>query len=150
MKFLKNKIFLGLLISLVGIVLGYVFLYPVQFNLCTADFATLTFDNSCLRHSSLIGTKLFYFSLALAVVFLVLFFIPRAVRAWRKFAIWYIPIIGFFIATAPPEMSGGGFGITGNIGPSFQTQVLWANAIYVLISLIIIVRAWWKSRKNGL
>jgi len=151
MKLLKNWIFWSLAASIIGTVVGYIFLYPVQFGLCTADFATLTFDNSCLRNSSLIGVKLFYPFFALIPIFLILFFIPRAVSAWKKFAVWYVPIIAFLTITGKPDTGGGVGVLSGNIGPTFEGSVLGASAIYIGASLGIIAVALvndWRKRKG--
>jgi hypothetical protein len=137
MKLFKNWIFWGLLISLIGIVLGYAYSHSYQFGICYSNEATQTFGAMCRYKASIIGDKLFYPSIALAIVFLILLFIPRAVSAWKNFAIWYVPIFGFLIATAEPEV-GGGFGLSGNIGPSLQEQIMWASIFYVVISLVAI------------
>jgi len=132
MKLLKNKIFWGFVVSSIGVILGYIFLYPVQFHLCTADFTTMAFDNSCLASSSLIGIKLFYPFLALALIFLILFLTPRAVSSWRKFAMWYIPVVGLLVAFSGPGDAGWA------IGPTYQQYIQAVSMIYVVISLIII------------
>ena len=142
MKLLKNKIFWGFVVSSIGVILGYIFLYPVQFHLCTADFTTMTFDNSCLASSSLIGIKLFYPFLALIPIFLILFFIPRAVSAWKKFAVWYIPIVGIFVALSSPGDAGW------IIGPTYSQYVQGLGAIYLGSSLSIIGMALMNEQRK--
>lgn len=61
-------------------------------------------------------------------------------EAWAKFTITFIPIVSVIIFVSSPNS--GGF-----IFPSDrQMAVLFSLAVYSLISLIIIVRAWWRGR----
>ncbi len=133
MKLLKNKIFWLFLTSLVGTGVGYVFLYPIQFNLCVADFATNTFDTSCLTTASYFGNIFFYPSITLALIFLVLLFIPRAVSAWRRFAVWGILVGILLLFSWSPNP-----GTLIDLGPTLQELVMFLSAIYLGASLGII------------
>jgi len=64
----------------------YIFLNAYPFGLC------VKYDPECHRLLMDNGIRLFYGMGALALVFLILLFVPQAVSAWKKFAIWYVPI----------------------------------------------------------
>lgn len=72
---------------------------------------------------------------ALAIVFLALVFFTKAWGAWKKFAIWYVPIATFiFIFYKDP-------GSMNLISPYAETVFMWVSGIYVVASLAIIARA---------
>lgn len=140
MKLLKNKIFWGFVLSFIGAGAGY---YLMKIYDCG-------YSVFCYNLFSHIAPSIFYPSIALALVFLILLFIPRAVRAWWKFAWWYVPIIAFLIITGKADTGGGGIGVVpSNIGPSFQESVIGAVAIYIIISLIIIAKVVLPGKKKN-
>lgn len=82
--------------------------------------------------------SLFYGMSALALVFLILFFLPNAFRVWRKFAIWYLPIaVLIFIS-----YKGRGY-----FDPAPEQIYQWVSGLYVILSFLIIVRSELKNRK---
>jgi hypothetical protein len=65
-------------------------------------------------------------------VFLILLFVPRAFGAWKKFAIWFVPLAALLFAFYPDPGSGD------FLSPYPEQVFQWVSALYVLISLIII------------
>lgn len=126
MKFFKNKLFWAFILSSLGTVIGYVFLYPIQFNICTADFERLIFDSSCINETSLVGIKLFFSFLALTIGFVILLLAPKAVPLWRTFALWYVPIVGLAVAFSEPSTS------MWKIGPAYEEYIHYTSALYVI------------------
>ena len=95
---LKNKTFWFLVFSVAGIGVGYWLGYSYESGLCYADFESNTFDVSCHQLYNKIGGSLFYSMQAIALVFLVLLFVPHAFNAWKKFAIWFLPLMFIYFA----------------------------------------------------
>jgi len=69
---------------------------------------------------------------ALAVVFFILLLVPRAWTAWKKFAIWYVPLATLlFIFYQDPG--------SGNlVSPYAETVFIWVSGIYVVVSGVVI------------
>lgn len=142
MKLFKNWIFWGLIVSIIGVVAGYVFKKPTTFGLC------LQSEPSCALDFIALGHQLFYPFMALAIIFLVLLFVPQAVRAWRKFAWCGVPLGAFLVYATVSSAMGGGF----QIFPPAQVSVLIITQTYVGISLGIIALArfnTWRIEKQN-
>ena len=106
-------------------IFGYILLNGMDYGSC--DYLA-----SCYELSFRIGEPLFYGAGALATVFLALWITPRAWRAWKMFAIWYLPLaICLFLFSRDP---GSGDFLT----PYPETVYRWVGGIFVVISLIII------------
>jgi uncharacterized membrane protein len=134
-----KRITFGLLVlSLVGFGVGYVFTNSIQFGLCIAN-ETIT-EASCINFYERIGDPLFYGMLALAFVFLVLLFVTRTFPAWKRFAIWFIPLATLLFVAYPEPGSGDYF------SPYPEQVFQWVSAVYIVISVAIIAFA---SRKRG-
>lgn len=140
MKLFKNWIFWGLVISILAFISGYAFSHSYQFGICYSNIETQTFAALCRYNASIVGDKLFFPSLALAFIFLILLFVPQAVRAWRKFATWGIPVIGFLIAFSDPGDSGWG------IGPSYSQYIQFFSSLYVIGSIVAILGARYTAK----
>lgn len=132
----QKKLTLSLFVlSFIGLGIGYLLTNSVLFNICLHD------QYSCRDLFNRIGDPLFYGMPALAVVFLILFFLPQAFSAWKKFAIWFIPITAlvFIFYTGPSS---------GDLFSPYPEQVFqWVSAVYVLISLGIITLAALRKSK---
>src|SRR3989344_928766 len=66
---------------------------------------------------------LFYGMSALSLVFLVLLFLPQAFSAWKKFAVWFIPIATLIFIFYPDPSSGDYF------SPYPEQVFQWASAL---------------------
>ena len=118
LKYLK----LLLLGSLFCSVAGYAILHSDLNASATGDFL--------IR----LGDGLFYGSGALALVFLLLLLVPRAYPAWKKFAVWFVPLAAILFAIYPNPGSGDLF------APYPEQVYRWVSGFYVLASGLIIVR----------
>ena len=77
---------------------------------------------------------LFYGMSALALVFLLLAFLPQAFSTWKKFAVWFIPLAALLFIFYPNPGSGDYF------SPYPEQVFQWVSVLYVVISAGIILR----------
>ncbi len=130
---LRNILLSLLALAVFGLIGGYILTNSVHFGLCISNSTVV--DASCINFYERVGDPLFYGMGALALVFLLLLFVPHAFHAWRKFAIWFVPLAALlFIAYQEPG--------SGDYFSPYPEQVFqWVSVLYVLISIIIIVVA---------
>ena len=98
-----------------------------------------TNNSDCINTRDPIATPFFIGMPALFLVSLVLLFTSDSTYlAWRKFAVWAIPISAFILFLVPAS-SGGGIGIS---GPDLTKETAsWGVAIlFLIISLGIIAK----------
>ena len=134
----RKIVILLLVLSAALSALGYVFTNSVDFGLCVANEVVV--EAVCINSYERVGDALLYGMGALAIVFLFLVFIPRAWGAWKKFAIWFIPLAAllFFFYQNPGS---------GNlISPYAESVFKWVGGVYVLVSLVIIAAAASKKK----
>ena len=107
-------------------------------GLCLVD--SIYYDTDCMTlYTEIIAQPIFFFSISIFLTGLSLLFVcEETYLAWRKFAIFAIPI-GVIILIFTPVDDGGGFFIS---GPDFtkETASWGVSIVFLLISLIIIVR----------
>jgi hypothetical protein len=116
--------------ALIG--LGYVLSNSYQYKLCSSSPEQGIYDVSCSRTLTRIGDPLFYGAAALAIVFLVLLFVPKAFPIWKKFAIWFVPLATLiFILYQGP----GAFDL---FSPYPETVYRWVSGLYVAVSLLLV------------
>lgn len=123
---MKNLVILLLVISIVGFLAGLFLKNSTEVGLC------LISEPSCINSMTRAGNSLFYGMGALALVFLVLLFSPRAVSAWKKFAMWFVPLATLLFIFYPEPGSGDLF------SPYPEQVFQWTSLLYVIVSLIII------------
>src|SRR3989338_7994986 len=129
----KKIIFSLLALSLLGLLVGLLFKNSIEVGLC------LETEPTCINNMTMIGDGLFYGISALALVFLLLLFLPSAFPAWKKFAVWFIPIAALIFI----------FYRGGNYFDPFPEQIYqWVSTIYVILSILIIAWSEIKRRKN--
>lgn len=129
----KDRILKFLATSLLLAVIGYVLTTSAAFNLCLHN------QYSCRELLNQIGDPIFYGMGALSLVFLVLYSFPQAFSAWKKFAMWFVPLAALLFAVYPEPGSG-------DLFSPFPEQVFqWISAAYVIISLVIIGWSVWKK-----
>jgi hypothetical protein len=119
---MKNKLILVFFIfSLIGFAVGYYLLkiYDCEYSVFCYNLATRAF-------------ALYYGMPALALVFSMLLFIPRALDAWKKFAIWFVPLAALLFIFYPEPGSGDLF------SPYPEQIFQWVSALYVVVSVVII------------
>ncbi|MGB4076102.1 MAG: hypothetical protein WBK28_00140 [Minisyncoccia bacterium] len=139
---MKPRLFSGglFILFLLGTLLGYYFMNSIEFGICIFN-QTIT-EASCINFYERIGSAFYYGMGALALVSLILFFVPKSFRAWKKFAIWATPIIALIFAT---YKGSGGFDY---ISPDPETFFKWVSGAYVVVSLVIIALAAGKKEKE--
>lgn len=116
-------------------------------NLCEDFFSVFAW--SCGSVVSSFFFLIIYILLPLLLPFLfTLPLKPSVFNAWKKFAVWVIPIT--FVATFALMFAPSGSGLGGFGGAFLLLLILILYGLYLLISLIIIAFAWWKSRKGSL
>lgn len=117
-------------LSLIGTGVGYILTNSIKFGLCIAN--EVVTEASCINFYERIGNASFFGMGALALVFLALTFFPKAWGAWKKFAVWYVPIAALiFIFYKDP-------GSMNLISPYAETVFMWLGGIYVIVSCLII------------
>lgn len=128
------KTVIALIFSALLSVTGFVLSNSATYGLCAHD------SYNCREILNRIGDPLFYGSGALALVFLALLFVPRAFSAWKKFAIWFVPLAALLFAVYPNPGSGDLF------APYPEQIYQWVSGFYVLVSAAIIA---WASRRKA-
>jgi hypothetical protein len=123
----RKKIFWLFVLSLAGFGVGYVLTNSVDFGFCSQS------QYSCREVFNNIGDPLFYSMPALALVFFILLFTPRAVSVWKKFAIWFIPLATLLFIFYPNPGSGDYF------SPYPEQVFRWVSILYVVVSVLIIL-----------
>jgi hypothetical protein len=124
---MKNKQTINMLaFSLIGFGIGYILTNSTMFNLCLHD------QYACRALLNRIGDPLFYGIGALAIVFFILLFASYAFSAWKKFAIWFVPLATLLFIFYPEPGSGDLF------SPYPEQVFKWISGLYVLISVVII------------
>ena len=131
---MKKKLIWFLVFSLVGFFAGYILTNSLNFNLCSQN------DYPCRDLMNNIGDPLVYGMPALALVFFTLLFTPRAFDAWKKFAVWFIPLAALLFIFYPDPSSGDYF------SPYPEQVFKWVSVLYIIISLILII---YKSLKKN-
>lgn len=126
----KKITFWLLILSFVGFGVGYILTNSIQFNICTVS-ETIT-EASCINFYERVGDPLFYGMPALAFVFFILIFTQQAFSAWKKFAIWFIPLATLLFIFYPDPSPGDYF------SPYPEQIFKWVSITYVVISIFII------------
>jgi len=73
-----------------------------------------------------------YGSGALAIVFALLYAFPHAFSAWKKFAVWFVPLAVLLFIFYPNPGSGD------FLAPMPEQIFQWVSALYVIASSIVI------------
>lgn len=139
----RTFLFLGFCFSSLLAVGGKVSEKSYELGFCFADPITRTYDVGCHRIFERLGDTFFYGGTGLALIFLVLFLVPTAFSAWKKFAIWATPVVVLIFAT---YSGSGGFDM---VSPDPETLFKWISIIYVIVSLLIIGSVALKNRTRG-
>jgi hypothetical protein len=129
------KKFVPLALSISGAILGYVLTNSVKFGFCTPD------AYSCRDLLNKIGDPLLYGTGALVVVFVLLLLVPKAWSAWKKFAIWFVPIAALLFILYKGPGSGDLF------SPDPEFVFKWVSILYVVINVGIIALVALKGKK---
>ena len=128
----RKKISLFILISFVGLFLGYCLTYPTNFGICQST------DDACsLSLAYSIGTPLLFGIPTITLILFILLLLPQQVfNVWKKFALFAIPLAIIWIALIPIQCSEG-FTIISCLDRKLATWL--ASGLFLGISLIIIL-----------
>ncbi len=129
-------------VSLAVFGVGYTLTNSVVFGVCD--------ENSLVCRGLLnkIGDPLYYGFGALSIVFLILLAFPSAFGAWKKFAIWFVPLAALLFIIWPEPRGGLGV-IPSVIGPPPEQVFQWISGAYVLASAVIIGWKTFRLRNKG-
>ncbi len=138
MKYITKKTTLLLLALPIVVVLSVIFVdYIYKLSSATIDVLSII-------------VLLAYWIISLFLPFLfTLPLKPTVFKAWRLFAIFAIPIttvIAWLLLLADLKTGGGGWGIVSLSLTPFILGLIYL--IYFIISLVIIIRAWRRSRRG--
>jgi hypothetical protein len=126
----KNWILIFFLLTLTGFGVGYVLDNSIEYGLCVANAEV--FDAGCVNFYERVGNAVYYGMGALALGFLMLLVVPQAFPAWKKFAIWFVPIATFiFVFYQEPRSDDW-------VSPSPEMLFRWIAALYVLATLVVV------------
>lgn len=142
-RFTKKIVFGLFVLSLVGVLVGYLLTSSYDFGFCYSNIQTNTFDVSCHGFYEGIGNPLFYGMSALALVFFILIFTRQAFSAWKKFAIWFIPLATLLFIFYPDYSSHDYF------SPDPSQIFRWISILYVIISILIIILKMIRQRSEN-
>src|SRR3989338_4722274 len=125
-----KKITFGLLvISLVGWGIG---VFLLKFYDC---------GNSIFCYNLTTRSFVLYYGMpALAFIFFILIFTQQVFSAWKKFAIWFIPLSTLLFIFYPDPGSGDYF------SPYPEQVFKWVSILYVIISILVITFGAIKQR----
>lgn len=128
MDYAKKK-YLQLIISIVGILVGYYFSSPIKHDICQKTLCTKIIGGD-------VGIPLFLFSIALFFIFFIFLFIKEEVfNYWKKFAKLFLPVAIILIIITPTQY--GGF-----VGIDKEMATWGLASLFLIISFGIII---WKS-----
>lgn len=139
---MKNKqILIFLALSLVSFVVGYILTNSIKFGICISN--NVVTDASCINLYERLGDPLYYGTGALAIVFFVLLFAARAFSAWKKFAVWFVPLAALLFIFYPEPGSGDLF------SPYPEQVFQLTSGFYVLISFAIIAQKHFFAHRDS-
>ncbi|MDX9925610.1 MAG: hypothetical protein RBS48_12675 [Ignavibacteriaceae bacterium] len=131
----RKKKYLGIMISMLGILIGYYFSSPINHDICRKTLCTKIVGGD-------VGIPLFLFSSALLFIFLMFLFVKEDVfNIWKKFAKIFLPVAMLLVVITPTHYGG-------LVGIDKEIATWWLAGLFLFISIGIIV---WKSihlRKN--
>lgn len=142
MKFFTKKNYL-ILFSLFTVSLFFLQTVGVS-QICTGDGVR---NWTCTEYLGVFKTLLLYGVALLSPIVVLLLFNSKVFEAWKKFAIWAVPVILVMVTALSSVETGGG------IGGMVEQRMLAAAIIglyagYMIASVAIIGTSWWKSREQ--
>ncbi len=148
---MRNKSFriqslvLFVFISLAGL-FGYILLVPEFFGfwgLCEGTYVQQGARECFSEFGTSIGKPLYFASLYIAPVFLLLMFLPQTYHSWKKFGLWALPLIIILVILTP--VTGEAFSPV----PSRGLAALRLAQGFLIISVLIIAYSWWKEKQSS-
>ena len=129
-----------LFIGIIMLVYGYMVVNNEKFGLCKNENG----KEICILHYNSYIDPMMFFSLAIILISLILFFINDSIfKKWLCFALlWFIFTI-ILIILAPVSTRG-----WMNFGPTKELVSIWMGSLFVILSLVQIIWQSWKARKE--
>jgi hypothetical protein len=127
---MRKKIILLSVISAVGFGMGFYLLHIYECGISVFCYDVETKANA-----------LYYGMGSLILVFFLLFLLPQTFNSWKKFAMWFVPIM--VVVFAIQDDKGGGFM---EIAPNSVQVFQWISILYIILSLIVIVVSFKKHK----
>ncbi len=124
----KIYLFIILVTTIILSFMGYMLTNSPAFGLCSIN------EYSCREPLNHIGDPLLYGMSALSLVFFLLLFVPQSFGAWKKFAVWFVPLATLLFIFYPDPGSGDLF------SPYPEQVYRWVSTLYVIICSVIIFR----------
>jgi len=130
-----------LFVGMIMLAYGYVVINNEKLNLCKSEDGI----DVCILHYNSYIDPVMFFSLAVILISLVLFFISDSIfKKWLHFAlIWFLLTI-ILIIFAPVSTGG-----LMNFGPTKESVSIWMAFLFIISSLILIAYQKYKLRKNN-
>lgn len=123
--------FLGL--SIVGIGLGYLFDNLFNIGNCYVN-GVYKSGILCEDFFTNVAGPLIPAAASLSLVFLALFFVPKAFTAWKESTLWFMALAAVLFVAYPTGGGPTGFGITGFIGRPASEVYLYTSILFVVAS----------------
>ncbi|HBR78872.1 MAG TPA: hypothetical protein DEA46_00390 [Candidatus Moranbacteria bacterium] len=125
----RKKNWLGIIISIVGILLGYYFSSPIGNNICKKTLCIKIIGGD-------VGMPLFLFSISLLFIFSIFLLAKEEIfNIWKKFVKIFLPVAMLIIIVTPTTY--GGF-----VGIDKELATWWLAGLFLIVSIGIII---WKS-----
>lgn len=137
----KNKAIALLIISVLLLLLGFVFLYPEKFGFCAVD------DRDCIYPNAFnFGEPLIFTMPAIILLSVILFFTkPEVFKAWSKFAMLVIPLLALLIIFTPVQCGGGYVGLC----LDKEMASIFSGVGFFIVSLVLIIYKSLKPRSQN-
>ena len=135
-----------LVVSILGLVFGYVLTNPVQFHFCKNTY-TFNGNVGCLdSFVPTLGEFALLFSLPILLFSLITYRMRDSVfRAWATFAAVWVPISSVLLILIGLADGGGSMGIPNVLDQEFVAMIL--TSFFSFISLIIIGWKYFATRR---
>lgn len=128
----NSRVAILILASLIIFALGFLLTSSYELGFCLSDKINNVFDVSCHQFYERLGDPLFYGGGALAIVFVLLYAFPKAYDAWRKFAVWFVPLAALLFIFYPNPGSGD------LLAPMPEQIFQWVSGLFIVISGVIV------------
>ncbi|HPN54837.1 MAG TPA: hypothetical protein PLB52_02785 [Candidatus Moranbacteria bacterium] len=128
-----------LFIGIIMLVYGYAVVNNKKLGLCKNENG----KEICILHYNSYIDSVMFFSLAVILISLILFFITDKIfLKWLCFAVIWILLSIFLIAITPERHA------FFNMDPDKETVSIWMGLLFIILSLIQIIWQSWKERKK--
>ena len=139
MNYKKNITFSLVIVGTIPILSFLVSEYPANIGLCKYAYDSIgqLQGRTCIVDLSFLQ-PLFFLSLVTFIFLLPLYFLKEGVYlSWRKFALWYLPIVTFALIISPASEGNGLMSV--GVGGDRESLTFFFSGLFAIISLILII-----------